>query len=294
MPFGNASSNVWLTEYLSSSEIYQYLISKVIMQEKSDFQNICIIELGNHSKALLLNNKLQPTTADAHMYYEPLIHVPFINFQNPENILIIGSGSGASIREALKWKSIKNITIVEVDKLVVESCIKYLPEMNKGAFKNNKVKIVYRDATSFVKQEDNKYDIIIYDIYSPIFEQDEKSILNKKFLLDCKSLLNKNGYMCLQIGDSPIKKNDLFLNKIKLMKSVFRSAKIYCSWIPSFCKNLSFILLSKDQIIDNIPCDEVDILLEKQLLDELVFLNARTYIGLMNPPKYIQDYGENV
>jgi spermidine synthase len=290
MPLGNASSNIWLTGYLATGEMYQYLISKVIMQEKSDFQDICIVELENNSKALLLNNKLQPTTLDGHMYYEPLVHVPFISYQNPESILIIGAGEGASAREALKWKSVKKITIVEMDKLVVESCIKYLPDVSKGSFKNNRVKIIYHEAHSFVKQEDKKYDVIICDLCPQIGEQNGKSILDKEFLLNCKSLLNKNGFMCLQIGDSPFKKSEVFLNKIRLMKSIFRSAKIYCSWVPSLRKNLSFVLLRKDKIIENMPFDEVDSLLEKQLLDDLIFLNARAYIGLMNPAKYIQEY----
>ena len=293
MPLGNARSNIWLTEYLAPGGMYQYLISKVIMQEKSDYQNICIVELENKSKALLLNNKLQPTTADGHMYYEPLVHVPLISYQHPENILIIGAGEGASAREALKWKSIKEITIVEIDKLVVDSCIKFLPEVNKGAFKNNKVKLIYHDVHSFVKQEDRKYDVIIYDLNFTSSGHSGKSFLDKEFLLDCNSLLNTNGIMCLQIGDFPIKISDEFLNKIRTMKSVFRSSKIYCSWIPSFCKNLSFILLRKDKMIGNIPIDEVDNLLEKQLLDELLFINARTFVGLMNPPKYIQYYETN-
>ncbi len=294
MPLANASSNIWFTEYLSSGVMHQFLISKVIMQETSDYQNICIVELENGVRALLLNNKLQPTTADGHMYYEPLVHVPLISFQNPESILIIGAGDGTGVREALKWKSVKKIVIVEIDKLVVESCIKYLPEQSKGAFKNNKVKIIYHDACSFVKQEDKKYDVIIFDQSFPMIELNGKIILDKEFLLNCNSLLNKNGFMCLQNGESPFEKNELFLNKIRIMKSVFRSAKIYCSWVPSFCKNVSFVLLRKDKLIENMPLDTVDVLLEKQLLDELIFMNARTYIGLMNPPKYLQEYELNL
>ena len=35
---------------------------------------------------------------------------------------------------------------------------------------------------------------------------------------------------------------------------------------------------------------EIEIILKEELLEELKFINANSYIGLMNPPKYLQDY----
>ncbi|APJ03327.1 hypothetical protein AXG55_05175 [Silvanigrella aquatica] len=291
MPIEKASSNIWLTEYLSEGEIYQYLISKILLQEQSDYQNICIVELENKSKALILNNVLQSSTADSHMYYEPFIHVPFIHNQNPENILILGAGDGSSAREALKWKCVKKIKIVEIDKAVITSCMAHIPEMSKGCFKNSKVKIDYLDARIFIKQDEQKYDVIIYDLNLKTLEKSNLlGRIDKEFLLDCQSLLKKNGYMCLEIGEVPYQRNELFLSKLNVFKSVFRSLKIFSSWVPSRCKNISFVLLSKDKIIETIPIYDVNLLLEKQLLDEPSFLNARTYIGLMNPAIFIQDY----
>lgn len=292
MSFEQKRSNIWLTEHLSPGEMYQYLISKVFVQQDTDYQNICIVELENKSKALILNKKLKPTTLDEHMFYEPFVHVPFIHFKEVSSILILGAGDGAIAREALKWKSVKKIVIVERDKQIVDLCLKYLPEFHKGSFKNNKVKLFYHEASSFISQDETKYDIIFYNLGDPLLDDNKKVVFDKKFLLDCKSLLNKNGFMCLQMGVSPIKINPLITEKIKLIKSVFRSTKIYSSWIPSICKNLSFVLMNKDKIIENIPHDEVELLLHKQLLDELLFLNAKTFIGLMNPPKYLQEYDE--
>lgn len=288
------NTNIWLTENLPNGFKFQYPISNMIFQVTSEFQNISIIEIKNNNKILLLNNKMQPSINDAHMYYEPLIHTPFISFQNPENILILGAGDGSSIKETLKWKSIKKITIVEIDKLVVESCIKYLPKTSKEFFKNNKVKIFYKDAYSFVKQEDNRYDIIIFDNSFINFERNGKSVFDKEFLLDCKSILNKNGLLCLGINHSLLESNENLLNEIKNSKQIFHSTKIFCSWVPSFCKNVTFIMMNKDKPIKSSPLDEVENLLNRQLLDELTILNSKAYIGLMNPLKYIQQYEDNL
>ncbi len=53
-------------------------------------------------------------------------------------------------------------------------------------------------------------------------------------------------------------------------------------------------MLEIGQVIENMPLDEVDAFLEKHLLNEFVFMNAKAYIGLMNPSKYIQEYELNL
>lgn len=294
MPLGSPISNIWLTEYLSAGEVYQYLISKVLMQVQSNYQNICIVELLNNSKALLLDRQLQSTTADEFMYHEPLVHVPLVSQQNPQNVLIIGAGEGAAAREVLKWQSVESVTLVDLDKLVVDNCVHYLPEMSQGSFKNRKVKTIFCDAREFVAKDNNKYDVIIYDLCTPVQDSKENPILSKCFLMDCKTLLNKNGYMCIQSGEITLQKNEVFLNQISLMRSVFHSIKLYCSWVPSFCRNWSFVLLSKNKSIETKQFEEINRIINKQITNELLFFNAKSYIGLMNPPKYIQEYEANI
>jgi spermidine synthase len=282
-------SQLWITEQLALGEIYQYFVSKILFQTKSSFQDICIVELLNKSKALLLDRQLQSTSADEFMYHEPLVHVPFISHKNPENVLIIGAGEGAAAREALKWASVKELTLIDIDKSVVDSCVKYLPEMSQGAFKNKKVKLIFSDIRDFLKENKQLYDVIICDLCDEIHGKKD-SIIKHSFLVDCKNFLKLNGYMCIQSGEMPFRKDKNFESYIELLKNIFGNIKIFCSWVPSFCRNWAFVLLRKDEDFEIIKEIEVEKLIEKNIKKDLLFLNHKTYTGLFSQPKYVQEY----
>ncbi|WP_397601095.1 methyltransferase [Silvanigrella sp.] len=280
-------SNIWMTEYLSPSEIYRSLVSEIIYQGKSLFQNISIVKLLNDSKALYLDNQLQSTTADEFIYHETIVHIPFILNKNPESILIIGAGEGATAREALKWKTVKEITLIEIDKDVIEFCSKYLPEMSLNSYKDPRVKIEICDARVFLENTNKKFDVIICDLCDQ--NLDKNQIINIEFLKKCKNILNKNGNICIQSGEMPFQKNLSFTNYIHMLKTEFNTVKIFTAWIPSFCRNWSFFLLhnkkNQDILIDEIK----DIIIEK-IENKLFYINDQTILGVLNPPKYIQDF----
>ena len=226
-------SNIWMTEYLSPSEIYRSLVSEVIYQGKSLFQNISIVKLLNDSKALYLDNQLQSTTADEFIYHETIVHIPFILNKNPESILIIGAGEGATARESLK------------------------------------------------------FDVIICDLCDQ--NLDKNQIINIDFLKKCKNILNENGNICIQSGEMPFQKNISFSNYIQMLKTEFNTVKIFTAWIPSFCRNWSFVLLhnKKDK---SILIEEIKNIIVEKIDKELLYINDQTILGVLNPPKYIQDF----
>ncbi|APJ03302.1 methyltransferase domain-containing protein [Silvanigrella aquatica] len=282
-----SNSNIWMTDRLSIGERYHSLISQVLYQGKSQYQNISVVKLFNESKALYLDNQLQSTTADEFIYHESLIHIPFISHKNPENVLIIGAGEGATAREALKWNSVKKITLIEIDEDVILSCNKYLPEMSLGAYQDSKVEIIITDARDFLKNNKNKYDVIICDLCDQIF--DENNILNNSFLLSCKNILSQNGIMCIQSGEIPVIQNPLFEKYLFLVKSLFLSMKLYSVWIPSYCRNWAFILLSDNKITLN-SIEDIKNTINCNLSQNLKFINEKAYLGLFHPPKYIQEF----
>lgn len=241
MLLNKSKSNIWMTEYLSPSEIYHSLISEIIYQGQSLFQNISIVRLLNESKALYLDNQLQSTTLDEFIYHETIVHVPFILKQNPESVLIIGAGEGATAREALKWKTVKEITLIEIDKDVISFCSKYLSEMSLGSYTDPRVKIEICDARIYLANTAKKYDVIICDLCDQ--NLDKNHIINTDFLLQCKNLLTENGNIVIQSGEIPFQKNIQYLNYIKMLKESFESVQIFTAWIPSFCRNWSFVLL---------------------------------------------------
>jgi len=86
----------------------------------------------------------------------------------PGAICVLGGGEGATVREALKWKTIKRVVMVDIDAEVVESCKKHLPEMHQGAFEDPRTEVVIGDALDYLDHSENEWDIIISDLSDPI------------------------------------------------------------------------------------------------------------------------------
>jgi len=89
---------------------YRLLVpEKKIASEKSEYQQIDIVETKDGNKALILDGTIQLYTGDEFIYHEMVVHLPFIHHPNPEKVLVLGGGDGFLAREALKYNSLKEI-----------------------------------------------------------------------------------------------------------------------------------------------------------------------------------------
>ncbi len=85
-------NNLWLTEDDRDNLKISYRIKEIIAQEKSDFQDIMILDSYDFGPMLVLDGVVQSTALDGAIYNEMMAHVPISHHPNPEKILIIGGG----------------------------------------------------------------------------------------------------------------------------------------------------------------------------------------------------------
>ena len=81
------------------------------------------------------------------------------NFES-KRTLIVGSGAGNDVAASLR-DSNAMIDAVEIDPIVADLGIKFHPEK---PYLNKRVKLTINDARNFIKETDEKYDLIIYSI----------------------------------------------------------------------------------------------------------------------------------
>ncbi|AZQ62664.1 polyamine aminopropyltransferase [Flammeovirga pectinis] len=141
---------------------------KVVFQEQTSYQRIVVTQWKN-DYWLYLNGHLQLSTFDEWLYHEPMA-IPALKLSgHPENILILGGGDGCLAREALKFPSIKKITLVDLDpaitKLGKEDPI--FRKLNNNALNNDKVKIINTDAFTFLEKTNEFFDVILMDFPDP-------------------------------------------------------------------------------------------------------------------------------
>ena len=146
----------FFTEDLYSEYNQKLKIKSIIAKKRSQFQNILIFNSKVFGKVLTLDGVIQITEFDHYGYSEMLSHVPIVAHNSIKKVLIIGGGDGAIAHEVLKHKSIKEIILCEIDEEVINLSKKYLTNINFNSLENSKVKIVIKDASKLISNNNFK------------------------------------------------------------------------------------------------------------------------------------------
>lgn len=110
-----------------------------MLEWQAQFQKIQIFETPVFGKVLALDNAIQITERDNHIYHEMLAHVPMFAHGNVKDVLIVGGGDGGCLREVLKHP-VDSATMVEIDSEVVELSRRFFPEVSGGAFLDDRAR----------------------------------------------------------------------------------------------------------------------------------------------------------
>ncbi|HZH67954.1 MAG TPA: fused MFS/spermidine synthase [Chitinophagales bacterium] len=114
-----------------------------------------------------------------------------IQRHTPTNTLILGVGLGSVVKLLLDHPTLKNITAVDIDPVIIELAKKYWPDTN------SKFETVFHteDAIEWLENRPfhKKYDLILSDIF--IDDKTPKSMLTRNYLNLLKESLNPNGIL---------------------------------------------------------------------------------------------------
>ncbi len=268
-----------------SPESYMIMkIRKVLLQKKSKYQNIEIVELSEYGKALILDGLVQSTQVDEYIYHESLVHPAMITHPNPRRVLIIGGGEGATLREVLKHSTVEEAVMVDIDEDVVEICKQHLSELHAGSLYSTKARIVITDGKEFVEKTIDKYDVVILDLTDPYASEIAYELYTEKFYRRIYSILSEDGLMVTQAGSS-FYYEETYNRVLDSVKRVFPIVKEYNVWIPSFGYACNFIIGSKKYDSDKLSREEVDERLRARNVSTR-FYSGKTHIALMNMPIY--------
>jgi len=171
-------------------------VSETLHSERTEFQQVDIIDTVAFGKMLLLDGHIQLATLDEFAYHESLVQIPLLNIPNPKRALVIGGGDGGVIREIARHASIQHVDMVEIDQGVIDACRRHLPELSAGAFDDPRVHVHVRDAFPFVKQDLEPYDLIVMDSTDVYEEEDgglSEQLWTAEFYQDIVRLLSPTG-----------------------------------------------------------------------------------------------------
>ena len=220
----------WIDEYQNG--IRFGLESQVIIDERSPFQRITIIQSKKYGTGLLLDGCWMTTELQEKEYHECLVHPALSSAKKIKNILIIGGGDGGTARECLKYKEVEKVDLVEIDQRVVELSKQYMPTIGGKAWTDSRLNLKIEDGIKWVENSDNEsYDIVIIDGSDP--QGPAKGLFNEKFFRNCKRILKPKGIFATQ-SESPESFFETHVDMINILREIFEFADPLYGWVPIY------------------------------------------------------------
>lgn len=223
---------LWYTEEHTPNVRFSIKVDRQLVSKKSYFQQIDVFESKEFGRFLTLDGFMMMTEKDEFIYHEMITHVPMAVNPNIKKVLVIGAGDGGTIRELVKYDTIEQIDMVEIDKVVVDIAKEYLPK-TACALDDKRLTIYYEDGLKFVRQHDNAYDLIIVDSTDPFGPGED--LFTREFYGNCYSALKENGILINQ-HESPYydKDAEAMVNAHKQLKATFEMAQVYQFHLPTY------------------------------------------------------------
>ena len=208
-----------------------FRIDKLYFEHKTEHQHLMIFHNAFLGRVMTLDGIVQTTEKDEFIYHEMLAHVPVFAHGNAKQVLIVGGGDGGMLREVLKHGSVEQATMVEIDNDVIEMAKQYLPKHSAGAFDDERANIVIADGMDFVRETEQRFDVIISDSTDPMGPGEV--LFTDNFYSACKKILNPGGIMVTQNG-VPFFQMDELKNTQQRMGAQFSDQTFYSAAVPTY------------------------------------------------------------
>lgn len=249
----NNNEENWYGEEQTNNVKLIFKMKKKLYDDRSKYQHLEIYESNEFGKVMFLDGTVQLTERDEFIYHEMITHVPLNYHRAPKKILVIGGGDGGTVRELLKHR-VESITLVEIDKMVVDASKKYFPSLAKS-LEDRKVEVIIDDGIKYVQKTISRYDIVIIDSTDPVGPA--KALFSDKFYQNLRSKLNKNGIVVTQSG-SPFYYPEHLEIAVKNMRRSFAHTYTYLADIPTYPSSIWSFTIATDAKLDKVYRRNVD------------------------------------
>jgi spermidine synthase len=285
----NPQSYKWFFETTTAVEGHMHAIVRTIVETQTKFQHVEIMETASYGKALVLDGRIQSSQADEFIYHEALVHPGMLATENkPESGLVIGGGEGATLREVLRYPSVKRAVMVDIDGEVVDLCKKHLPEMHQGAFEDKRTELRHEDARAYLEKTSERFDFISIDLVEPLEEGPACMLFTKEFYTLIRDRLTPGGAMTMQAGMTKVGELNFFTAIHRTLRDVFPVVAGYQAFISCFGTPWGFITATKKVDPRRQTVEMVDKLVADRIKGPLAYWDGQTHQHSFGLPRFIR------
>ncbi|WP_435737935.1 polyamine aminopropyltransferase [Cellulosimicrobium sp. PMB13] len=165
---GGVAASTWLETSISA----RMYTDPVVVQESSAYQRLVVTDYRGDVR-FYLNDQLQFSSVDEARYHETLAHAAMTSVTAPASVAILGGGDGLLAREVLRYGSVRDVTLVDLDPAVTDLARenRLLADLNEHALDDDRVTVVNADAFRWLDETDASFDVVLVDLVDPSGER---------------------------------------------------------------------------------------------------------------------------
>ncbi len=220
----------WLVDIVGRGFGQALQVDDVLYDHRSTFQRIQVATSPLFGRMLILDDAVQTTERDEYTYHEMLAHLPLLTHPGPCRVLIIGGGDGGTLEEVLKHQ-VETVTLVEIDREVVDVTRRFLPSIPQAAFDDPRTHLVIEDGIAFVEATREHFDVILVDSTDP--KGPGVALFSEPFFRACAGALTRDGVLCVQSG-SLLYQRDLQVLVSHHLSGLFPLVVPYWTAVPAY------------------------------------------------------------
>jgi len=248
----------WYVEEFSPTETHHHAIDEVCYAGKTPFQSVGIVRTPTFGKMLILDGDTQSSQHDERIYHESLVHPAMAAAADRTDVLILGGGEGATLREVLRHPDVARCTMVDIDGDVVELSKRYLPEWSAGAFEDPRARVIIGDALAFLRDDRDRYGVIVSDLTEPLADSPSNPLFCDRVFKDIKKRLADGGVYVLQASTAGFHNMALHSKMARTLRAYYANVASFYTHVPAFDNDWAFIACSDRIDVASLDTGAVD------------------------------------
>jgi|YNPNPStandDraft_1061719.scaffolds.fasta_scaffold00168_28 spermidine synthase len=278
----------WFLDRGSPVDLIAVEKHEVLVQGRTIFQEYEIFVNRLWGRTLILDGRLQSAEIDEFVYHEALVHPAMVAHPDPQRVLVMGGGEGATLREVLRHPQVKRAVMVDIDAELVKVCRQWLPTFHRGSFDDPRAELVFADGRAWLaEQPDGAFDIIILDLPEPLEEGPALRLFTREMYELVRRKLAPGGLMSVQSGSAGVLAR-MFLDIHATLRAVFPQVVPYTAFVTSFMDLYGFNVAGGEEL--NWPsAKETATRLSSRGLTSLGWYEPEFAAGLPHLPLYLKD-----
>jgi len=215
---------------LAEDELYMH---DIIYSASSPYQRL-VVTKSTSGFQLFLNGNLQFSSSDEYRYHEALVHPAMSTAGIPRRVLILGGGDALALREVLKYPSVEQVTLVDLDPKMTALSEAFPPlgRLNAHALRDPRVRVINEDAMIWIERVADTFDTAIVDFPDPSSYALGK-LYTTRFYRLLRARLTPDAAISVQ-ATSPLFARQSYWCIVRTMEAAGLHVRPYQTTVPSF------------------------------------------------------------